>query len=168
MSRRSTRHMVADYVTAANIPGIGTVFASPPKISRSSDALANVPAGTPSGSVVYVEILESHEVRVAVGGPQAGKKMVTHALRLHLLFRSRQALAQDAMDDHDDLVEALLELLRADRTLGSTTASPLPIFQNGEGDNGIGVATGMPKESGSGTTIVWSILDTEAIELITS
>ena len=46
--------MVADYLTAANIAGVGTVFASPPKISRSSDALANVPPGTPSGSVVYV------------------------------------------------------------------------------------------------------------------
>jgi len=168
VSRRSTRHLVADYVSAANIPGVGTVFPSPPKISRSSDALANVPAGTPSGSVIYVEILESHETRIAVGGPVAGKKMVTHSLRLHLLFRSRQPLAQDAMDDHDDIVESLLQLLRADRTLGSTVASPLPIFQNGEGDAGIAVATGMPKESGTGTTIVWSIVDTQAVELITS
>lgn len=158
--------MVADYVAAANILGIGKVFASPPKISRSTDALANVPAGTPSGSVVYVEILESSEVRIAVGGPGAGKKLVTHSLRLHLLFRSRQPKAEDAMDDHDNLVEALLELLRADRTLGSTQASSFPIFQNGEGDRGIAVATGMPKEVGTGSTIVWSIIDTDAVEFI--
>jgi hypothetical protein len=160
--------MVASYISTANISGIGTVFASPPKISRSSDALANVPAGTPSGSVVYVEILESQEVRVAVGGPTAGKKIITHSLRLHLLFRSRQAKAEAAMDDHDDIIEALLELLRADRTMGSTGASPFPIFQNGEGDKGITVATGMPKESGTGTTIIWSILDTDVTEFITA
>jgi hypothetical protein len=160
--------MVADYIGAANISGIGTVFASPPKISRSSDALANVPAGTPSGSVIYVEVLESHEIRVAVGGPVAGKKTVTHSLRLHLLFRSVQPLAQDAMDDHDDILEQLLQLLRADRTLGSTVASPHPIFQNGEGDAGIAIATGMPKESGTGSTIIWSLVDTSCVEFITA
>lgn len=167
MSRKSTRHMVATYLSAANIPGVGTVYPSPPKISRSQDALANVPAGTPSGSVIYVEVLESREVRVGVGGPTAGKKQVTHALRLHLLFRSSQARAQDAMDDHDDQVEAILHLLRSDRTLGSTTSSPAPIFQNGEGTSGITVATGMPKESGSGTTHVWSLIDSDAVEEIT-
>lgn len=160
--------MVASYISTANIPGIGTVFASPPKISRSSDALANVPPGTTSGSVVYVEILDSSEVRVAFGGPIAGKKLITHSLRLHLLFRSRQGKAEAAMDDHDDIVEALLNLLRGDRTLGTTGASPFPIFQNGEGDKGITVATGMPKESGSGSTIVWSIIDTDAVEFITA
>lgn len=162
MSRKSTRHAVAAFITTANIIGVGTVFASPPKISRTSDALANVPAGTPSGSVVYVEILESHEVRVAVGGPVAGKKLLTHSLRLHLLFRSRQGKAEAAMDDHDDLVEALLQLLRTDRTLGAA------VFQNGEGDKGIAVATGMPKESGTGSTIIWSIIDTDATEFITA
>lgn len=168
MSRKSTRHIAAAYVSAANISGIGTVFASPPKISRSKDALANVPAGTPSGSVVYVEILESREIRVAVGGPVAGKKIITHDLRLHLLFRSRRAKAEDAMDDHDDQVEALLKLLRADRTLGSTALTINPIFQNGEGDKGITVSTGMPKVDGTGTTIVWSIIDTDAQEFITA
>jgi len=168
VSRKTTRHMVADYLRAADILGVGTVFASPPKISTSRDAFANVPAGTASGSVVYVEILQSAEVRVAVGGPTAGKKIVTHQLRLHLLFRSTQRVAEDAMDDHDDIIEALLALLRADRTLGTTTSSPSPIFQNGEGDAGITVATGMPKESGSGATIVWSLVDTDCLEFITA
>ena len=158
--------MVADFVSAANIPGIGVVFPSPPKISRSQDAFENVPAGTPSGSVIYVEVLDSREVRVGLGGPVSGKKMVTHSLRLHLLFRSNQALAQDAMDDHDDQVEALLELLRGDRTLGSTVASPAPIFSNGEGTAGISVATGMPKTSGTGATHVWSSIDSDCVESI--
>ena len=168
MSRKSTRHLVADYLTAGNVPGVGTVFASPPKISRTSDALANVPPGTPSGSVIYVEILRSQEVRVGLGGPTAGKKTVTHDLRLHLLFRSTQRKAEDAMDDHDDQVEAILTLLRADRTLGSTTTTPNPIFQNGEGTAGIVVETGMPKEVGTGTTHIWSLIDTEAVEIITA
>lgn len=162
------RHMVADYLTAANISEIGKVFASPPKVSRSLDALANVAAGTPSGAVVYVEVYHSSEVRIAVGGPVAGKKLVTHDLRLHLLARSTQLLAEDAMDDHDTLLEAVLALLRADRTLGSTVASPAPIFQNGEGDAGIVVDTGMPFETGSGTTNVWTSIETQAVEFITA
>ena len=160
--------MVADYLTAANIAGLGKVFASPPKISRSLDALANVPAGTPSGAVVYVEIYHSSEVRIAVGGPVAGKKLVTHDLRLHLLARSTQLLAEDAMDDHDVLVEAILALLRADRTLGSTGASSAPIFQNGEGDAGIIVDVGLPFETGSGTTNCWTSIETECVEFITA
>jgi hypothetical protein len=160
--------MVAAYFTTANISGIGTVFPSPPKISRSSDAMANVPAGTPSGSVLYVEVLSSSEIRVALGGPVAGKKTVSYNLRLHLLFRSRQLKAEDAMDDHDDQVEAILELLRSDRTLGTTSLSPSPILQNGEGEQGITVQTGMPKETGTGSTILWSIIDSEAVEFITA
>lgn len=168
MSRKSTRHMVADYITAADIPGIGAVFPSPPKISTNKDAFANVPAGTPSGSVLYVEILESSEVRVADGGPTAGKKKVTHKLRLHLLFRSTQPKAEDAMDDHDDQIEALLGLLRADRTLGSTPSSPSPIFENGEGTSGISVATGMPKVTGTGMTQLWSVVDSDCVEMLTA
>lgn len=168
MSRKSTRHMVADYVSAANIPGIGTVFASPPKISTTKDAFANIPAGTPSGSVIYVEVLEGKEVRVAVGGPQAGKKEVTQSMHLHLLFRSAQPLAEDAMDDHDDIHEAILQLIRADHTLGSTTASPNPIFQAGEGDNGITSGTGMPKIIGSGTTLIWTVVAFDVVEFISA
>jgi hypothetical protein len=168
MSRMTTRHLVATYVTTANISGVGRVYASPPKISRTSDMLANVPDGTPSGSVIYVEILQSAELRIGVGGPVAGKKMITHDLRLHVLFRSRQARAEDAMDDHDVIIEALLELLRADRTIGAALAVPFPIFQNGEGTAGITVQTGMPKDIGSGTTQVWSLIDTQATEIITA
>ena len=168
MSRKTTRHLVADYLTAHKPAGVGTVFASPPKVARTGDALAGLPAGTPSGSVVYVEILRSQELRVGVGGPTAGKKTVVHDLRLHLLFRSVRPKAEDAMDDHDDQVEAILALIRADRTLGSTTATPSPIFQNGEGSAGITVETGMPKESGTGTVHIWSLIDTEAMEIITA
>jgi len=160
--------MVANYLAAANILAVGKVFASPPKISTSKDAFANVPPGTPSGSVVYVEILGSSEVRVALGGPTAGKKIITYQLRLHLLFRSTQGSAEAAMDDHDVIIESILTLLRADRTLGSTVASPFPIFQNGEGSEGIVVATGMPKESGGGATVIWSLVDTECLEFITA
>lgn len=167
MSRSTVRHAAADYLATANIPGVGTVFASPPKIARSSDALANVPPGTLSGSVVFVEILHTKEVRAGLGGPTAGKKLVNHALRLHLLFRSRQARAEDAMDDHDTLVEAILDTIRADRTLGTET-SLTPILEAGEGPEGITVATGMPKDAGTGTTIVWSAIDLDAVEFITA
>jgi len=168
MSRKTMRHMVHDYVAAANISGIGAVFPSPPKISSSLDALANVPAGTPSGAVVYVEVFKSTETRLAFGGPTAGKKKITHDLRLHVLVRSTQLAAEDAMDDHDTIVEALLELLRADRTLGTTSSSPAPIFQNGEGTAGIVTDTGLPFTSGAGTTNVWTSIETQAVEIITA
>ena len=168
MSRKSTRHMVADYLTAANIPGIGAVYASPPKISGTKDAFANIPTGTPSGSVIYVELPEDKEIRSGFGGPVSGKKTITHGLHLHLLFRSNQPAAEDAMDDHDDIHEALLALIRADRTLGSTVASPYPIFQAGEGAAGITSGTGFPKISGTGATHIWTTIAFDAVEEITS
>lgn len=165
MSRKTVRHQTAAFLSAANITGVGTVFASPPKLSRSSDALDNSPAGAASGSVLYVEVWNSSEVRAGLGGPTDGKKLVTHQLRLHLLFRSRQRKAEDAMDDHDGMLEQLLAAVRADRTLG-TAAGTDPILQAGEGVGGIRVETGMPVEIGGGTTIVWTSIDMDAVEMI--
>ncbi len=167
MSRKSVRRATATFLTAPQIPGVGTVFPAPPKISRTADALAGLPPGTPSGSVIYVEILQSAERRVALGGPTAGKKIVEHDLRLHLLFRSRQAHTEDAVDDHDDQVEAILNRVRTDRTLG-TAGAQAQILEAGEGDKGITVATGMPKTIGTGSTIIWSLIDLTAREFITA
>lgn len=167
MSRKTVRHQAAKFLDDADIIGVGTVFASPPKISTSGDALDNSPAGARSGSVIYVEVWDSSEVRAALGGDTSGKKLVTHQLRLHLLFRSRQRKAEDAMDDHDDLLEQILARIRADRTLG-TAASTDPILQAGEGDRGIHAQTGMPKEIGGGTTIVWTSIDLDAVEFVTA
>ncbi len=160
VSRSSIRHTVATYLGTPALPGVGTVFPSPPKISTAGDAFEGLPAGTPTGSVIYVEVLQVSEVREAVGGPTAGAKLVTYDVRVHLLARSSQAKAEDAMDDHDSIVEAILQRLRADRTLGSAGA----ILQAGEGTAGITTQTGMPKAMGSGITHVWSLIDFQAQE----
>jgi hypothetical protein len=164
VSRRTVRHAAAVFLATPQIPGVGTVFPSPPKISKSSDAMAGLPPGTPSGSVIYVEIMNSQETRIAVGGPTQGSKTVNHTLRLHLLFRSRQARAEDAMDDHDDQIEAILQRLRSNRTLGTAGV----ILQFGQDSTGISIATGMPKESGTGSTLIWSIIDGHAMEFLTA
>lgn len=162
MSRSSIRHAVATYLQTPAIAGIGTVFPSPPKISTAGDAFEGLPAGTPTGSVVYVEILQVQEVREALGGPSAGAKFVNYDVRVHLLARSSQEKAEDAMDDHDAIVDAIIQRLRADRTLGSAGA----ILQAGEGTEGITVQTGMPKAMGSGITHVWSLIDFQAQEWV--
>lgn len=162
MSRQSVRHGIADYLTKASIPGVGTVFASPPKIARSSDALVGAPPGTPSGSVVFVEVFAEDEKRAALGGPHGGNKDINHAVRLHLLFRSRQRKAEDAADDHDTQLETLLAAIRADRTLGGC------VFQAGEGATGIKVDSGLPQDIGSGSIIQWTAVDFDALEIIIS
>lgn len=162
LGRKGVRHAAANYLSSPQIPGIGKVFPSPPKIARSSDAYENLPAGTPSGSVLFVEILDVREVRIALGGSVSGAKKTLYTLRFHLLFRSRQDTAQEAMDDHDDQLEAIMDRLRADRTLGTNGA----ILQFGQDEEGISVATGMPKTSGTGSTIVWSVIDGNAFEYI--
>lgn len=167
MSRLTVRHAAAAYVTAAALPSVGTVYASPPKVSRGGDAYEGLAPGVASGSVIYVEVLESHEVRAGFGGPTSGKKIVTQALRLHVLFRSKARTSQQAMDDHDTLLEALLAALRTDRTLGTAT-STTPILQAGEGTAGIKVQTGMPKMQGTGETWLWTIVDLDVTEFITS
>lgn len=164
MSRKSVRNNIAKYIDTPQIPGVGTVYASPPKISRSSDAYKNLPAGIPSGSVIYVEVLRFVEKRLAAGGPKAGTKEVRYNVRLHLLFRSRQGAAEDAMDDHDDQLEMLMARLRADRTLGTNGR----IKQSGQDLGGYDAATGLPKESGTGSTHIWTLLAFDAIEEITA
>lgn len=160
MSRSSVRHAAALYLSAPQLPGIGRVYASPPKIARSSDSYEGLPPGTPSGSVVFVEVMEAKELRLALGGT----KRTNYALRFHLLFRSLQQAAEDAMDDHDDQVEAILERLRMDQTLGTSGA----IIQVGQDPSGISIATGMPKAGGNGTTHIWTIIDAVATELLTA
>lgn len=167
MSRLTVRHAAATYLGGKGLPSVGTIYASPPKLSRGGDAYEGLASGVASGSVIYVEVLDSHELREGFGGETSGKKMVTHALRLHLLFRSKARTAQDAMDDHDTLIEALLAALRADRTLGSATGAA-PILQAGEGPSGIKVQSGMPRTQGNGETWLWSIVDLDVMELITA
>lgn len=163
MSRSTVRRAVATYLSSPMVPGVGTVFASPPKISTAGDAFEALPAGTPTGAVLYVETLQGQEIRVAVGGPTAGAKLVTYEVRIHLLARSSQAKSEDAMDDHDAILQAILQRLRADRTLG-TAGSSNPILQAGEGDAGITYQTGMPKRTGNGGTHIWSLVDFQAQE----
>ena len=160
MSRASIRHAVGTYLRSPQIAGVGTVFDSPPKISVAGDAFENLPAGSPTGAVVYVEILQAQEIREALGGPVAGAKLVTYDLRIHLLARSSQAAAEAAMDDHDAIVDLILQRLRADRTLGTAGA----ILQAGEGAAGITVQTGMPKRTGTGNTHIWSLIDSQVQE----
>lgn len=167
MSRYSVRHATAEYLIAAVLPSVGTIYASPPKISKGSDAYEGLPSGVASGSVIYVEVLDSHEIREGFGGATSGKKIVTHLLRIHVLFRSRARTAEEAMDDHDILLEALLAAIRADRTLGTVT-SATPILQAGEGPAGIKAQSGMPRVEGNGTTILWTIVDLDVTEFITA
>lgn len=167
MSRLTVRHAAADYLRAAVLPHVGTVYASPPKLAKGGDAYEGLPAGTASGSVIYVEILESHELREGFGGDTRGKKMVHHMLRLHIMFQSKARKAEDAMDHHDALLEALLAAVRNDRTLATATG-PNPILQVGEGPAGIKAQTGMPRVEGNGGTVIWTIVDAEADEFITA
>jgi hypothetical protein len=164
MGRKYVRQAIAAYLQSPQIVGVGTVYASPPKISRSSDAYKDLPSGVPSGAVIYVEVLQITEKRLADGGPTSGTKETRHNIRLHLLFRSRQGKAEDAMDDHDDQLDTLMERLRADRTLGTNGR----ILQTGQDVGGYVAATGLPKESGTGSTHIWTLLQFDAVEVITA
>lgn len=164
MGRKYVRHQIANYLDAPKIPGVGTIYASPPKISRSSDAYKDLPPGIPSGSVIYVEVLEIREKRLANGGPTSGVKERRHHIRLHLLFRSRQRESEKAMDDHDDQLDTLIERLEADRTCGSNGR----ILQAGQDLDGYVYATGLPKESGNGSTHIWTLLMFDAVEIVTA
>jgi hypothetical protein len=168
VSRLTVRHAAADFLKSAALPSVGTIYASPPKLSRGGDAYEGLPPGAASGSVIYVEVLESHETREGFGGVVGGKKMVKHLLRLHIMFRSKARKAEDAMDDHDVLLEALLAAIRGDRTLATATG-PNPILQVGEGINGIKAQSGMPRTEGTASeTIIWTIIDADADEFITA
>jgi hypothetical protein len=99
------------------------------------------PAGTGWGAVLTVALTQEID-RMALGGPTSGWRKRNYAVRCSLDVISYLPHLETAEAATDDLVDALIGLIYADRTLGTTSsayATGRLITQAGEAPFGIKV-----------------------------
>lgn len=136
MGRAVVRTAVTDYLTAAALPFVGTVYRARPFIIDEEDYEVSIAAGTEqlvtsvdgSAAVIIVHIPDSGRERVTMTGRAFVDDKEIHDVTLEVLFSNTAGDAVVAQDDHDTLMDAITVALRADPLLGS----PQVIWSSGE------------------------------------
>lgn len=124
--------------------GLGAVKAYIGKGVPDSDYVAGMAAGRGMGAIALIQLAQSHRFRQAFGGGTAqnvatGWKQETFTVTLHLYHIAEQPHVEDAEADLEALIQAVITLIEADRTLGQT------VVQAGEGLQGIDSAMDVPE-----------------------
>jgi hypothetical protein len=126
--------------------GLSTVRAYQPKRISDTDYVLAQAQGRGMGASMVVELADDAITRrtlPARGGahPQSsGHRKVVYRTTLHLFHLAHQNYAEDAEADVDALIQAVLELIYSDVTLGmGVTGSNLGVYQCGESASGIRV-----------------------------
>ncbi|MEV7034635.1 hypothetical protein AB0N99_30940 [Streptomyces sp. NPDC093272] len=143
--------------------GVGVVRRAWAKRDDHQDYFWGQDAGARTGCQIVVYIPRSSETRFAVGGEHGGHKNVVYEVQLCCYIRSRTGYAEDAQDDVHTLRDALVEHLRADRTLGGA------VFEAGEhvdgGNGSIDFDYGQP-ETKAELTKCFLLMTFPALEII--
>jgi hypothetical protein len=167
MSRKVVREAVQSWVATAQIETLNQVFTSFPK---RIDFQVNSFPGQSSRAAAVVFIESEDEQRIAIGGVGAmpvgegfGIKRVDYSIALQVFHHSLQRNAEDAMDDFDQLIDAVKTRLRqGQHTLGET--NPNLIWQAAEPS--ISVQYGEPLTNEGGATETWCAIRFIVTEMI--
>lgn len=135
MSRTAVRSAIQQYLSAAKISYVGTVFSHPPKWTNETDFVANGYPGQGSGVVIYIHLRHQSEFRGALGGATGGMKFRVYKCTLVCLLNSKKPNAEDCDADNDIFLDSLTAAIQANRNAGN----PAAVFQWGEGDTLYGV-----------------------------
>jgi hypothetical protein len=143
--------------------GVGVVRRAWAKDDNLADYFLGQAAGARTGCMVIPWIPRSTETRFAVAGEHGGMKNVVYEVQLACYIRSRTPYAEDAQDDVYALRDALVEHLRADRTLAGA------VFEAGEhvdgGNGSIDFDYGQP-ETKAELTKSFLLMTFPALEII--
>ena len=167
MGRKVVREAVQSWVASAQINTLNQVFTSFPK---RIDFQTNSFPGQNSRAAAVVFIESEDEQRIAIGGvgdmpvgEGFGIKRVDYSIALQIFHHSLQRNAQDAMDDFDELIDAVKTRLRqGQHTLGET--NPNLIWQAAEPS--ISVQYGEPLTNEGGATETWCAIRFTVTEMI--
>ena len=162
MSRATVRAAVVAFFQPPAVSGLNVVYTSFPKRVPGTDFRYGQPAGTKSGCVGVVNIMRSHEERIAIGGATSGKKWVHYTVELQLFCHSVETHAEAAMDFFDSVVDAVKAKLRSDRWLNDYPV----IFEAGERD--LEGVYGEPKVLNDGSSEIWGAVKFEVSEVLTT
>lgn len=160
MSRATVRAAIVNWFSPPNVAGLNTIYSAQPKIIQGQDAFSGIGAG--SGAVAFPYIEEKREWRYTLG--PNGQKLVAYNIGLVVLFRSVKPRAEDAVADHDALMDALETRLRQDSTFGGQ------VYLAGEGaalgEPDLETVSDLPKQVNQGIHI-WSVLKFSVAESLT-
>lgn len=171
MGRKIVREKVAEWISTAQITTLNQVFTSFPK--RINFQVNSFPGqNSRAAAVVFIE--SENETRLAIGGvaPMTqnygegkGWKRVDYQIALQIFHHSLQREAQDAMDDFDEVIDAVKDRLRAGQhTLGDE--NPNEIWQAAEPN--IDVQYGEPVTNDQGATETWAAIRFTVTQMINS
>jgi hypothetical protein len=167
MSRKVVREAVQSWIASAQIDTLNQTFTSFPK---RIDFQTNSFPGQSSRAAAVVFIESEDEQRIAIGGvgnmpvgEGFGIKRVDYSIALQIFHHSLQRNAQDAMDDFDELIDAVKTRLRqGQHTLGET--NPNLIWLAAEPS--ISVQYGEPLTNEGGATETWCAIRFTVTEMI--
>ncbi len=157
LGRRQLRHVVADWFAPPHVLGLAVVLAAMPKLLQGQDMWTPDVAGSAAGA--YVTLARDSQHRIAIGGASSGQKLRVYQATLNIAHKTDSTGTDTggidpgvtAMDAYDDLVEAVIGRLLADRTLGGT------VWQAGEGDRLFGedivIGPATPRQSAEAGTV---------------
>lgn len=165
MSRKVVREAVANWIASAQITTLNQVFTSFPK--RINFQVDSFPGqNSRAAGVVFIE--SENESRLAIGGVTSqgeglGWKRVDYQVAFQIFHHSLQRDPVDAMDDFDQVIDAVKERLRNGwHELGEN--NPDRIWQAAE--PGIDVQYGEPLTNDGGATETWAAIRFTVTQMI--
>lgn len=169
MSRKVVRAKVAEWISSAQITNLNQVFTSFPK---NLNFQVNSFPGQQSRGAGIVFIESENETRIAIGGvgdmpigEGKGWKRVDYMVAFQLYMNSQQRNSEDAMEDFDNLIDAIKDRIRAGQhTLGEI--DPNLIWQAAEPF--IDVSYSEPQVKDNGTTDIWAAIRFTVTQMIES
>jgi|SRR5579859_89197 len=163
MGRASVRAQLASYFSPANVgSSLATTYPSRPK--EVPGQAFNLSQNGGSGGVLIIYLPNDDEKRLTLGPPTAAQKFNVHDVAMEVRFQSVKPDAIAAQADHDALIDAIMTQFRKDRTLGSTNG--VPIWQAGEGSEGIKLTLSEPKLSKQ-SFVLNGVIRFQAYEVVT-
>lgn len=175
---------VYDYLepTASNIPNLGVVYRSLPKVANESDLFTNTFAGLGIGATIYMFFENQSERRIALGGPPppyggGGVKWRDYTLSLLLVFKSDLPDTIDGQIAYQSFIDSLTARIEENRTAGTDNAiyggnGTATVFQWGEGGtNGgtdIQIEHYVPRTLDGGVTIFQGLARVQVCETLTT
>jgi hypothetical protein len=120
------------------VNGLATTRAYWEKRIETADYLYGLDPARGMGAVVWVQLGQVSETRRALGGETSGWRERVYAVVLHVYHYGTSPRPEVAQGDVDQLIDAIIDLIHADRTLGGT------VMEAGESRRGIVSSADLP------------------------
>ena len=118
--RVAMRAAIVNYLTAANLPFVGEVLGTAPKITSENTFFVSVPAGTGTGAVIFVHLERQRETLLSYPAVGGGWKERPFDVVLMCFLRSVERRTDAIQLANDQMLDALVHALEMDPNMGDT------------------------------------------------